>query len=485
MSKKDAAVAFADNEKIQGANTPLGIYLSLGFFIFFACSNYYGTLALPLLGSEREQLLYGAGCIAAALGVALSLLFGLLCYRREKRAKSLLLICYPLAALLIITAALVRSPVIFLCVFLLFYLLVGLNAGLCAYILCKRYAGGGAGKLLGVTSCLGLAACYLVSLPFSLGSLLMITVNVICFVAALLALLYLAAKKLDIFDFMKPTRTLETSSRIRRRYRYVLCAICGAIAVMSYMIGINDIAISMTLFGNPGPINVSLILPQLLYLPGLLLAGVLADVRRGRFLPLAVLACMFLATPVISLLSSPDQYMLYSAITYFLGGLFLIYIMISITAIVHRSRRPTLDASLAAFIFFLLSGLGAFSSSLFIGAGVFVTISVYAILSLCLFLAFYLSGGLRAVSLADPEPEQDSYSTELRKTLEELVLSYGITERETEALRLLITGRSTADIASEMFITEKSVQKYITSMLSKTGAESRVKLVTMFFHAKP
>jgi len=43
---------------------------------------------------------------------------------------------------------------------------------------------------------------------------------------------------------------------------------------------------------------------------------------------------------------------------------------------------------------------------------------------------------------------------------------------------LLIDGQETTDIAKAMVVTEKTVQNYISSLLSKTGTNSRFKLLT-------
>jgi len=64
--------------------------------------------------------------------------------------------------------------------------------------------------------------------------------------------------------------------------------------------------------------------------------------------------------------------------------------------------------------------------------------------------------------------------------LEGLTDSYSLTNREVEVLRLLLEGEPTSEIARVMFITEKTVRKYVSSMLSKTGTKTRMELVTRF-----
>jgi DNA-binding CsgD family transcriptional regulator len=52
----------------------------------------------------------------------------------------------------------------------------------------------------------------------------------------------------------------------------------------------------------------------------------------------------------------------------------------------------------------------------------------------------------------------------------------GITARETEVLRLVNTGLSNTDIASRLFLSVRTVESHVSSMLQKTGREGREQL---------
>lgn len=52
----------------------------------------------------------------------------------------------------------------------------------------------------------------------------------------------------------------------------------------------------------------------------------------------------------------------------------------------------------------------------------------------------------------------------------------GLTPREEEILRHLVTGRTYAEIAGALFLSEKTVSSHISNMLRKTGAANRVEL---------
>jgi DNA-binding CsgD family transcriptional regulator/tetratricopeptide (TPR) repeat protein len=55
----------------------------------------------------------------------------------------------------------------------------------------------------------------------------------------------------------------------------------------------------------------------------------------------------------------------------------------------------------------------------------------------------------------------------------------GLTEREREILRYVVAGRTYAEIASDLVISEKTVSSHISSLLRKTGATNRIHLARL------
>ena len=56
---------------------------------------------------------------------------------------------------------------------------------------------------------------------------------------------------------------------------------------------------------------------------------------------------------------------------------------------------------------------------------------------------------------------------------------HGLTKREGEVLGLLATGRTYAQIARELFVSEKTVSVHVSNLLRKTGTRSRVELTQL------
>ena len=49
----------------------------------------------------------------------------------------------------------------------------------------------------------------------------------------------------------------------------------------------------------------------------------------------------------------------------------------------------------------------------------------------------------------------------------------GVTEREVEVLRLVASGRSNKDIATALFLSERTVARHLSNIFAKTGVSSR------------
>lgn len=63
-----------------------------------------------------------------------------------------------------------------------------------------------------------------------------------------------------------------------------------------------------------------------------------------------------------------------------------------------------------------------------------------------------------------------------------LMSAYGLTEREQDITRLVLSGHSTTEIAAELAITAHTVQDHLKSIFDKTGVRSRRDLVAKVFY---
>lgn len=66
---------------------------------------------------------------------------------------------------------------------------------------------------------------------------------------------------------------------------------------------------------------------------------------------------------------------------------------------------------------------------------------------------------------------------EEKPSLQEFVRQHGLTRRETEITQLILQGKSNAEIAGELFISETTVKKHVSNIFEKTGIGRREELI--------
>ena len=64
--------------------------------------------------------------------------------------------------------------------------------------------------------------------------------------------------------------------------------------------------------------------------------------------------------------------------------------------------------------------------------------------------------------------------------MQEIIVNYGLTEREGQILRFIFVGAQTKDIAKELYITERTVKFHITNILKKTECRNQREIITRF-----
>ena len=52
--------------------------------------------------------------------------------------------------------------------------------------------------------------------------------------------------------------------------------------------------------------------------------------------------------------------------------------------------------------------------------------------------------------------------------------SYGLTLRELQVLRLVVSGKTNKSVADELFISERTVDRHVSNIFNKLGLSSRV-----------
>ncbi len=76
----------------------------------------------------------------------------------------------------------------------------------------------------------------------------------------------------------------------------------------------------------------------------------------------------------------------------------------------------------------------------------------------------------------------DQFSTEYKKDLKKILLSYELTDREGEVFVKILNGKSNKSISTELFIEEGTVKNHLTNIYKKLSVRNRNELMAKFTH---
>ena len=206
---------------------------------------------------------------------------------------------------------------------------------------------------------------------------------------------------------------------------------------------------------------------------GLLAAGIAAD--RDRRYALACCAAS-LAVPflMLALTGAGASGVVLWAIGYLLVGFFAVFRVPLMADLADDAGAPWLAGAglllgrwgdvLGTALFLVLGGapmaLIMVTAVFFVGAmGV-------------LFLLYQRMYGAVAGTGEPIQPERD--------TLGEFCVAHGLSAREREVLPLLVAGKTNAEIASELFVTESTVKYHVRNIRQKTACETRLEVADLY-----
>lgn len=217
-----------------------------------------------------------------------------------------------------------------------------------------------------------------------------------------------------------------------------------------------------------GDHNVSLELSRSFYAAGLITAGLINDRRRSAGAVLCVAALVFPFFTIIAGTHSGINYLLW-IIGYIFFGFYAVYRVLLFTDISRSSSELSCLACMGLFWGRLGDAAGA-ACGITIGDRPMLLITVMAILFVvCIFLFFHLYQ-IMYMQPADSAPDY----------VRQFAARYELSQRETDLLRLIISGSTNKEIADKLYISENTVKFHVRNLLHKTDCTKRKELLSLF-----
>jgi DNA-binding CsgD family transcriptional regulator len=218
--------------------------------------------------------------------------------------------------------------------------------------------------------------------------------------------------------------------------------------------------------------------PRLLHAASILLLGFLADIKKRRYLTLTTFCIILLFSVGVIVWDGAYPLGIAMCVYYVFRATGIMFFTVSFLDIAPDTKNPGLWSSFGRLSNAVTEAAMLFAL-LFLRLNLLSMIVISLLCAMSLFLV--LLWGRLFVQKTDSAPE--SSASAFGQALDEIIVSYGITNREAEVLRLLLDAKNTAGIAAEMTLTEKTVQNYVNALLSKTESKSRGEMIAKFSRA--
>lgn len=242
----------------------------------------------------------------------------------------------------------------------------------------------------------------------------------------------------------------------------------------------------VTLANAQGSISVET-WPRLFLAASGLAAGALFDIRERRYMGFIMFAVTVLSTISILAVEAGASPVIGLIVFYLSSGFFVTFFTTTFLQLAPRMRTPQLWAGMGR----AANNLCAFTVS---GASMMLTqsgIAAVMIASLILFVlvsvAFVGAGLFRLPStVGEREAIQAGLAAAAAPTLEETQAEFisrsGLTPREEEVLRAVTADeRPLKQVADDLGISLRMVQRHLTNIYSKTNTQTRAGLTRAFF----
>lgn len=446
----------------------VGLLICLSFLFsstgYFAWLNNLMTLADP---AWVEALLLVGAYLAQAVGVGIYMLA--MRGRQGAQARALAFVALGLQLVTLIPAAILGNLPVVVAFGLVTNVLYGIIQGYYLIALCMLVERGRRGVVFGCAYGASTLLTWLLSLVGG-GALVAGVPSVVCCVvmSAVVAVLMLRLPEACVNQAGAGGAQVDGGTG-------TLAIVCAAIVLVCL--------VKNACFGFPLAdleTGFSLELSRVLYGAGLVLIGALSDYDRrlglaacaiSLVMPFCMLALSGVGAPAVVLW----------LLGYLLTSIYALFSVLLAADYAEDVKRPHL-ACLGILLRHV--GLAAGSAlSIALAAQPQALIAVTAVLLIATaVIIILLDQRLFAQKPKAGESALPAEPAELseQRHLERFSAAYGLSAREREVLPLLIAGKTNAEIAAELFVTERTVKFHVHNIMEKTGCANRLAVTDLY-----
>ena len=432
-----------------------GIY----FFVFLLTESLINERAVTVFGASNVNYVYSIGLIFTALGY---FAFSIIKKESDKRIST---IFETLAFVSIIGTTRINASLPFLLFSYICLFSLGYIGGLIHFETSLELTKRNFPLYLGISSMFGIVLQFVTqNIGLTNNGYLIVIESFLVFIVLLSMYSKKATSENESIQLSKITISVRT-------WVYI-----ASVAIMSIILGFQD---SIIVIKNANGELELFSYVRLFYAFGLLVAGIIANIKNRIYLPLASGCAMTLSVLSMSFLRDTNTlYNVSMGIMYFYCGFYVMFMTVMFMELGIRRNNPRLYAGLGRIVRCVTTCIVVLITTVLSS---FISESIYTILSCILSIGLLVFMALSGILVPEKATQKEngilSNEVHLVEKLNELYTRYGFTPKEVETFEKLVTTEmGVQEIADEMGISRRVLQRHISAIYEKTGTKTRAGL---------
>lgn len=329
----------------------------------------------------------------------------------------------------------------------------------------------------------------LVGVSYMLGILLQIANNNLIHTATfeagilsafilLLAVTLIRAENNSIVPARPKGKTNEDTGESGKSSLKIAVVLILFVALLTCIFSTLDNAV--TLYHANGAVDIGQWPRILLALSGLF-AGSVFDMAGRKYMSMIMYCVMILSTICLVVLEFAGSFTVGLIIFYLSAGFFAVFFTTSFMEIARYTKTPELWAGLGRAVNNLVAAAITGGSLALLDSGNHIAITtIELILFVLASVAAFIYTNMRRSFFEKPDAkDKDKLSDGER--LQKLSERFSLTPREAEVFGLLVnTEDGLQAIADGLYVSRRTLERYVSALYEKTGTRSRVGLVSLY-----